>query len=333
MSRFRKAAVIALAVLVLASGAAGYRVSAWFHAPTSRAGKEVRFRVIPGRSLRNVSSDLARAGIIRHPRLFTLAARVFNAGGRIQAGEYLLSASMSPRTVLDYLVSGRVAVYKVTVPEGYRLAQIAEILEAAGLVEAEQFKRAASDREVIRKLGLAGETLEGYLFPDTYLFPGNPSPNVVIEAMVKEFFRHYGAAWEERAAELGLTRHQVVTLASMIEMEAQDPAERKMVAAVFHNRLKRRIRLQSDPTVMYGLGDFDGLTKKDLETPTPYNTYIIKGLPPGPIANPGRAALEAALFPAPVDYLYFVSRNDGTHAFSRNLAQHNRAVRKYRKKR
>jgi UPF0755 protein len=179
-------------------------------------------------------------------------------------------------------------------------------------------------------MGIQAESLEGYLFPDTYYFPRNTPIDRIIQTMLDRFNTVFTPAWADRARGIGLSRHQVVTLASIIEKETGAAGERPLIASVFHNRLARGMRLQSDPTVIYGIEDFDGnLTRAHLETPTPYNTYQVAGLPPGPIASPGRAALEAALFPEETDYLYFVARGDGTHQFSTRLDEHNEAVRRY----
>ena len=192
------------------------------------------------------------------------------------------------------------------------------------------FIQAATDTTRVRQIGLEGETFEGYLFPDTYFFPKEVTIERIISTMVKRFWSVFVPEWQARAKDLGLTVHQVVTLASIIEKETGAPFERPIISSVFHNRLKKKMRLESDPTVIYGIKNFDGnLTRKHLTTPTPYNTYKIRGLPSGPIASPGGASLEAALYPDDTKFIYFVSRKDRTHQFSTNLKQHNRAVQKY----
>jgi UPF0755 protein len=177
---------------------------------------------------------------------------------------------------------------------------------------------------------IKAETFEGYLFPDTYLFPKDTTSEEIISTMVKRFRSVFKPEWKNRAEALGFSIHQVVTLASIVEKETGVASERPVISSVFHNRLKRKMRLESDPTVIYGIKDFDGnITKKHLAEPTPYNTYVIRGLPPGPIANAGVGAFEAVLFPADTKFLYFVSKKDTTHQFSTNIKDHNRAVRKY----
>lgn len=209
-----------------------------------------------------------------------------------------------------------------------------QALERAGLVSAEAFLQAASDPGLIESLGIEGYPFEGYLFPETYNFPKGVTAEQIIKKMVDHFRSVFTPAWTERAHAMGFTIHQVVTLASIVEKETSKPEERPLIASVFLNRLKRRMRLESDPTVIYGIKDFDGnLTRKDLRTMSPYNTYRIKGLPPGPIANPGRASIEAVLYPSEEPYLYFVSKNDGSHHFSPTLREHNRMVRRYQLRR
>jgi UPF0755 protein len=196
-----------------------------------------------------------------------------------------------------------------------------------------EFISSATDSSFVREEGIDAETFEGYLFPDTYYFSKDVTSEKIISAMVKKFRSVFTSTYKEQAKKLGLSIHRAVTLASIIEKETGDPEERSVISSVFHNRLKKKMRLESDPTVIYGIKDFDGnIKKRHLKTSTPYNTYQIPGLPPGPIANPGKKAIEAALFPADTDFLYFVSKKDNTHMFSTNIRDHNKAVRKYQLK-
>ena len=221
----------------------------------------------------------------------------------------------------------------MTIPEGFTSAQIAELLGKKGLVEKGEFLLLTGDQDLVRRYGIAGAGLEGYLYPDTYRFYRGMTALSVVDVMVKRF-KEVTAPFVERAEQLGMAFEDIVALASIVEKETGLAEERPVIASVFLNRLKRGIRLESDPTVIYGLTGFNGnLTRKDLSKPTPYNTYLIPGLPPGPIANPGLDAIKAVLFPAKTNYLYFVSKNDGSHYFSRTLAEHNRAVMIYQKKR
>jgi UPF0755 protein len=293
---------------------------------------ERRQVVIPkGVSFKGVVRILDQEGLLRSPTGFYLMGRLIGVRGRVQAGEYQLSTTMPPSIILHKLVTGDVMKYRITIPEGYTIRQIASYLEAAGIIEdRQQFLAKAFSAEFTAGLGIEGKSVEGYLYPDTYFLPKGVSSGEIIKTMVGKFKQVYGPEFARRAAELGMRERQVVTLASIIEKETGLAEERPLISAVFHNRLKRGIPLCSDPTVIYGIPDFDGnLRKRDLGHWTPYNTYLKKGLPPGPIANPGRSSLLAALYPAPVQYLYFVSRNDGSHYFSTTLREHNEAVRRY----
>ncbi|MBU4344086.1 MAG: endolytic transglycosylase MltG [Proteobacteria bacterium] len=286
--------------------------------------------ILPGQNLSTTANYLNNTGIIKNPVKFRLLARIKGCDKKIKAGEYLFSSSMPPIQILKTMESGKVRLYKITIPEGYNLKQIASIIAKAKLGTEEDFLRAATDSSFVHKHGINAETFEGYLFPDTYHFPKDITPEKIIEAMVERFRSIFNRKWEKRANDLNLSIHQVITLASIIEKETGVSLERPFISSVFHNRLKKRMRLESDPTVIYGLKNFDGnITRKHLAAQTPYNTYIIKGLPPGPIANPGIKAIEAALYPADTNFLYFVSKKDRTHKFSASIKDHDKAVRKY----
>lgn len=283
-----------------------------------------------GQDLSATAIKFYEAGIITDSLKFKLLVRLKNYGKKIQAGEYLLSPAMSPNKILDIIVSGRVILHKLTIPEGYNIYQIASIIETAGLGMGNSFVSAAKNRSLVRYMNIEADTFEGYLFPDTYHFPNEISPKKMIATMARRFRNVFIPEWEKRAKELGFSIHQIVTLASIIEKETGASSERSIISSVFHNRLKKGMRLESDPTVIYGIKDFDGnITRKHLAANTPYNTYRISGLPAGPIANPGKEAIKATLFPADTSYVYFVSKKDNTHKFSTNMADHNRAVRKY----
>ena len=290
--------------------------------------------VRPGQTLNTTADILYRENIIENAMKFVLVARIKGYEKRLKAGEYLLSAAMTPLQLLDIMVKGAVKLHKLTIPEGYNLYQIADLVDTANLGTKTDFIQAVTDPARVRQNGLEGQTFEGYLFPDTYFFPKEVTIEGLIAAMVKRFWSVFVPEWQARAKELGLTVHQVVTLASIIEKETGAGFERPIISSVFHNRLKKKMRLETDPTVIYGIKNFDGnLTREHLTTPTPYNTYKIRGLPIGPIANPGGASLEAALYPDDTNYIYFVSRKDSTHQFSTTLKQHNRAVQKYQLRR
>jgi UPF0755 protein len=223
-----------------------------------------------------------------------------------------------------------VVLYRLTIPEGYTMLQIANLVDASGITGRDAFLTALSDRRLMAEQQIEADSYEGYLFPDTYFFPKGTTAEAIVATLVSGFRRVMTDQRLERARQLGMSIHEVVTLAAMIEKETGAAEERPVISSVFHNRLKQGMRLESDPTVIYGIDDFDGnITRKHLAEKTPYNTYRIKGLPAGPIANPGEAAIEAALHPADTDYFYFVARKDGTHQFSTNIRDHNRAVSKY----
>lgn len=337
MLKLKYLILIFTGLLVAALGAAAwiaYDLHRFAHLPADRQEESHIISVVPGESFGVLAKKLKKAGIITSDAHFKFLARIKGDDKRLKAGEYALAPTMTPLEVLDTLVNGKVLLHRLTIPEGYTIDQIAAEVELAGLSSAEAFALKAGNNEYVTKLGLPGPTAEGYLFPDTYYFPKGVSAGGIIEKMVDSFHTVFTDAWKARARELDLSVHETVTLASIIEKETGDPAERPVIASVFHNRLKKRMRLESDPTVIYGIEDFDGnITRRHLSAPTPYNTYVIRGLPPGPIANPGRATLEAALFPEKTDYLFFVSKKDGTHYFSSNIKEHNRAVRKYQLRR
>ena len=220
--------------------------------------------------------------------------------------------------------------YKLTIPEGLTITEIAGRIEKAGYCSRQAFIELCNDPQVVASFHIKGKSLEGFLYPDTYFFPGQTDCRTVAEAMVDRFKTVFTEEWRNRAKALGMNVYEVVTLASIIEKETGDASERPVIASVFHNRLKKKMRLESDPTVIYGIKNFDGNIRRiHLRTVTPYNTYQIKGLPAGPIANPGALAIKAALYPAETDYLFFVSKKDTTHYFSKTIKEHNRAVRKY----
>ena len=239
---------------------------------------------------------------------------------------------MPPVKILEKLRRGLILTHTITVPEGYAREQIAEILHGKELVDRKVFLSLTEDETVLQKYGVTGPSLEGYLFPDTYQFGRGVSPSLVIDTMIRRFWQMVGPL-TDKARETGMSMGEIVTLASIVEKETGRPEERPLIASVFLNRLRRGMRLESDPTVIYGLESFDGdLRKKDLTHKSPYNTYVIRGLTPGPICSPGLASIEAVISPARTEYLYFVSKNDGSHHFSGTLAEHNRAVERYQKR-
>ncbi len=287
-----------------------------------------------GATLERVADDLAAAGVIRSALAFEVLARLRHDATRLQGGSHRLPGGLTAAEVLERLVSGSVRIDFVTIPEGLQAREIALLLENAGVGPAADLLALMNDPDFAAELGVPAPRLEGYLFPDTYALGPAPEPDAVLRRMVARFFEIWraGAATSARRHQLDL--HQAVTLASIIEEEAVLDRERRTISAVFHNRLGRGMPLQSDPTVLYGVEARPDrrIRRSDLERATPYNTYVIRGLPPGPIANPGSKALAAAVAPDPaVRALYFVARDDGSHVFSETLAQHNRAVQRWQR--
>jgi len=302
----------------------------------SNENKETIFIVKKGSGLKTIAADLKRKGLIKNQSLFILMAILRGECKNIKAGEYSLNLLMSPVKIFNVLTSGTIKTYSLTIPEGFTAEQIANTLGKTNLINKNEFAALVNDKEIAVSYNIDGQGLEGYLFPDTYLISRNMEARDLIDIMVKHFWRVFKEVTESRnfAASQSLSEREVVTLASIVEKETANPEERPVIASVFLNRLKRGMRLESDPTVIYGMEKFNGnLTRRDILTPTQYNTYIIYGLPPGPIANPGRESLMAVINPTITDYLYFVSKNNGSHYFSETLSEHNRAVVKYQKKR
>jgi UPF0755 protein len=286
-------------------------------------------RVAQGDSLAVVTRKLREQKIISNGFLFSLWARLSGGEKKIHQGLYRFETGAPPREILDRLVMGKGVFQSVTIPEGLTVKEIAALLESMQITGKEAFLAETADPSLLTTLGLQEKGLEGYLFPSTYHFTPSTAAREIIVIMAEQF-RRISLPLLNQRDDNSLTPHEILTLASIIEKETGIEAERPLIAAVFHNRLKRQMPLQSDPTVIYGLKDFDGnLTRKHLGDFTAYNTYKIAALPPGPICNPGLSSIRAALQPAPVSYLYFVSRNDGSHLFSETLEEHNQAVKTY----
>jgi len=288
----------------------------------------VTVEIPAGSGLVTIRDLLAQAGVIPNDFRFLLLVKWLGAARRLQAGEYAFPPGLSPRAVILELVAGKTVPHAITLPEGYTLYQAAETVESGGWGRQADFLGLAADPAFIASLGLQVPLLEGYLFPDTYFFAKGTELRLIIRTMVKRMGQ---VLTEERAETSSFSRHELLTLASIVEKETALMAERPLVAKVFVRRLQQGMKLQADPTVIYGLAKFDApLSKGDLDRRTPYNTYVNRGLPVGPICNPGRTAIAAVLHPAEQEYLYFVSQNDGTHYFSQTLTEHNQAVARYR---
>lgn len=288
-----------------------------------------------GMGLRGISHRLADRKIINHPSLLLFLYYLYYSPQHFKAGEYQIEPGEVLKSILTKMLLGRVKLYQVTIPEGLTALETAALLSFLGKNE-DAFIKAINNPKLIADLDPEAKDLEGYLFPDTYFFPKGIDPFEAYKAMTEEFRKIFIPEWQAKAREMGFSLKEIVTLASLIEKETGLLEEKPLVSAVFHNRLKRGMKLDCDPTVLYALHkagiNRKELLEKDLKFPSPYNTYLQAGLPPGPICNPGRDSLRAALFPAETKFLYFVSRGDGSHHFSSTYQEHLKAVSEYRKK-
>jgi len=289
-----------------------------------------------GLSPEGIARLLHQNKLLKHPRAFRLAYSLYYSPRFLMAGEYSFEPPLTARKIMQQMVAGKVLLHPVTIPEGLTFQEIAQLLEQKGYPFHGSFLEACRQAELIADLDPKAGNLEGYLFPETYHFSRGVSAIEMVKTMVSLFRKNFGQQELGRAGELKMTVREIVTLASLIEKETSREEEKTLVSAVFHNRLRLGMKLDCDPTIIYALkleGRFDGnLRLRDKSLPSPYNTYLYAGLPPGPICNPGRSSILAALHPAPVDYLYFVSRNDGSHVFNRSYQEHQRAVLKYQLK-
>jgi len=294
----------------------------------------VRVVIPPGSSFRVAADSLKRAGVVRSARLFRIYASLGGHDRRIRAGTYLMSRGMSWGAVVKALTNGTGLIHTVTIPEGYAIIDIVSLLARSLGVQPESVEVATRDSAIRRRLDVPSPTLEGYLFPDTYSFPDGTTGRAAVETMVRRFEQVWEPQWNNRLQALAMNRHAAITLASIVEKEARLAPERPVIAAVYLNRLRTGMRLQADPTVQYAHGvHVQRLMYKDLLIESPYNTYKYAGLPPGPIASPGRASIVAALYPAAVPYRYFVAHLDGHHEFHVDFASHSRAVAAVRRER
>ena len=294
-------------------------------------GAPVRVIIPRGASFGQAADSLSRNGVIGSAKLFTLYGRVVGGDRNIKPGTYLLKHGTPWNSIIDALNGGHGLVNTVTIPEGWTISQITPALAKTLKVPADSVTAAVRDTALLARLDIPNPTLEGYLFPDTYAFPIGTTARQAVREMVYSFERRWKPSWDTAALAMKINRNDLVTMASIVEKEARVPEERPVIAAVYYNRLRKGMLLQADPTVQYALGHHVGrVLYKDLAIKSPYNTYINKGLPPGPIASPGAASLAAAANPASVQYLYFVASPDGHHEFRMTLEQHATAVRQVR---
>lgn len=313
----------------------GFEAFRFMSAGPGRAEEEIVFEVPGGKSFHQIADQLQEKGVILSSFKIRVVARMTGLDAKVKRGEYKLNRAMTPQEVLSVLISGKSIQYPVTFPEGSNVFEMGALLESKGLFKATDFIRHCKDKEMIRELlGIEVSSLEGYLFPETYNVTKYTSLKELLSTMVQNFKTTYSHLEAQNPKRTNLPRHEAVTLASMVEKETGAPEERPMIASVFFNRLAKNMKLQSDPTIIYGIWMDTGkykqnITKEDIDRPNRYNTYTVAKLPFGPIANPGREALEAVMKPATSEYLFFVSRNDGTHIFTRSYEEHLKAVKSF----
>lgn len=334
MGRLKKISIyILLICIIILSSCIGYFYY-WLEHPNIAKNQTVEYYVQKGSSFTKIVYDLSKQGIILHPKLFIFYSGLLKKTGHIKYGTYKFTDIDTPKSILLKLINGDTILIKITIPEGLNIYQVAQKLEKYfPTIPTQEWLNLFSDSSYINNLALNErvKNVEGFLFPQTYFFDPHPEPQFIIKSFISEFKRNVSKQMFEKAKTMGLSPLQFITLASIVEKETRLKSERSMVAAVYWNRIKKKMKLQADPTVIYGIwNQYVGfLHKKDLLRPTPYNTYTFVGLPVGPIANPGLDSILATLDPAKTDALYFVATGHGGHVFSSTLKEHNRAVQQY----
>ena len=330
MSTFTKTLLV-LACLVLCAGAGvGLLALKFLNEPPSSQSESTTFEVRPGESFKQISRRLEEQGLVTSATKLRIYARLMGLSQRVRVGEYAIRKDARPEELMTIVTSGKSIEYSITVQEGFNIFEIGDLLERQGMIKKSEFMALVQDPAFVKELlGEAHPSLEGYLFPETYHITKFTGAKGLIKMMVDRFKENYAKL--QIASGWSLSRHQTVTLASIIEKETGAPEERAIISSVFWNRLKKKMRLQTDPTVIYGVWQKNGvwggnIKRDDLLTPSKYNTYLNEGLPYGPISNPGLEALRATLAPAQTEFLFFVSRNNGTHIFSKEYSQHQKAV-------
>jgi UPF0755 protein len=308
-------------------------IAADFLSPLPVGNKSMELEIPRGSTFRQAVDILSKERLIRDKNVFLLLGRINGMDRKIKAGYYSIQGPLSPLAIFRMLKKGQIIEYEITIVEGDSIREIGEKLSEKNIINKEDFKELSSDKKFLASHEVYAPTFEGYLFPDTYKVPKGMDPKEAIANMITRLREKYSGEMKVRTAEIGFSEREVLTLASIIEKEAVIDEERPLISAVYHNRLGKGIPLQADPTSIYGIKSAgEKITDKDIRKKTPYNTYVIKGLPPGPIASPGIKSIHAALYPAKVPYMFFVSNNDGTHRFSVTPAEHQVAVEMYRKK-
>ncbi|MFW6366912.1 MAG: endolytic transglycosylase MltG [Spirochaetota bacterium] len=329
MKTLQKLAVLLLSCSILAV-VSGYALFAYMNSAPGTS-RDFYYTVHSGETLRSVATSLYAEGLIRNADFFVLLSRI-SQNRSVRTGRYRIPSGASSTRIYDILSSGRIETVRVTVPEGYNIYQIAPALEDAGICDGEEFLRWATDREFLETMGIDAPSVEGYLYPDTYSFAPDTAPYDVIRHMKKTMDGVLDSLDANRHIPKGMSVHELLIVASLVEKEARIKSEQRLIASVFLNRIERGMRFDSDPTVRYAVKKFTGRIRyRDLEADSPYNTYRVWGYPPTPIASPGREAIDAVLRPAESTFLYFVARNDGSHYFSSSLSRHNKAVEYYQK--
>lgn len=327
---FKFSFFLSLALIIVAAGIT-YQLTVWLNYESPH---QISIKLERGESLKRITQVLAEHQVVPDPFFFEVYIRLNQADKKIKAGDYIFPDKIQPADVLQILVKGQVQYFSVTIPEGYNFYQIGKIFSEKKITGFEDWDQLIDDEELIQSLNIPSSILEGYLYPDTYYYTQDDDVRDLIKMMNKNFWKNISPEGLKQAQEKGFNLNQWVTLASIIEKETGAWFERPLIASVFLNRMKIGMKLQTDPTVIYGIVNFDGnLTRRHLTTDHSYNTYTRTGLPPTPICSPGNDSLQSVLFPAQKDYLYFVSKGDGTHYFSKTLKQHNHAVRYYQLKR
>src|SRR6202050_542492 len=315
-----------LLVLAIIVGAAYVALSYYWLTPTEKFAPPREVPIERGEPFHQIARALADAGIVRSELALRVYGRMSRTASQIKPGDYAFKGGERIPDVMRHLVKGDFIVVTITIPEGLTVHEIAERVAATGLVCEDEFEDAAREGEIVRALGLMPLGAEGYLFPATYKFSPRAKLNDVLSAMLMRFFQVLTPQAEDRMFQLGLTPRELVTMASIVEKEAKVAGERPLIASVFYNRIRLGMPLQSDPTAEYSFEGESESAAAAVRAPTTFNTYSFAGLPPGPIANPGQRSIEAALYPAKSDYLYFVARDDGTHVFSKSYEEHQKAI-------
>jgi UPF0755 protein len=322
--------ILILAIVILLYG---IYIAAEMLIPLPIGNKNMEIEIPKGATFRQAIDILSRERLIRDKNIFLFIGRISGLDRKIRAGYYSIYGSMSPLDIFRILKKGQIIEYEITIVEGDSLTEIAEKLSEKGIIHTEDFMQLATDKDFLSSYDIDAPSFEGYIFPDTYKIPKGMNPEEAVGMMINKMREEYSGELTVRTSELGFSEREVLTLASIIEKEAATDEERPLISAVYHNRLKKRMPLQADPTAVYGIKSFgEKIIESDLRRKTPYNTYVIKGLPPGPIASPRMKSILAALYPAKVSYIYFVSNNDGTHTFSVTPEEHRLAVESYRAK-